>query len=69
MTNSALLKAKMLASGYKMRYIAEKIGLSYQGMKNKIDNKHDFTASEIYALCELLHISPTERDIIFFSCE
>ena len=43
MTNTTLLKAKIDASGYKMKYIANRIGLSYQGLLNKIRNKTDFT--------------------------
>lgn len=31
MTNTYLLKAKIENSGYKLKYIAAKIGLSYQG--------------------------------------
>ena len=31
MTNTDLLKAKIESSGYKLKYIAAKIGLSYQG--------------------------------------
>ena len=51
MTNATLLKAKIDASGYKIKYIAAQIGLSYQGFLNKIRNKTDFTAPEIKGLC------------------
>ena len=66
MTNTTLLKAKIDASGYKMKYIANRIGLSYQGFLNKIRNKTDFTAPEIKSLCELLHIGTEEMEQIFF---
>ena len=39
MTNATLLKAKIDASGYKMKYVADRIGLTYQGFLNKIRNK------------------------------
>ena len=32
MTNATLLKAKIDASGYKMKYVADRIGLTYQGI-------------------------------------
>ncbi len=67
MTNSELLKQRMDDSGYKLRFIAEKIGLSYQGMMNKVNNKHEFTVSEIQGLCTLLNISQSEREEIFFN--
>lgn len=67
MTNTTLLKAKIDASGYKMKYIANRIGLSYQGFLNKIRNKTDFTAPEIKSLCELLHIGTKEMEQIFFA--
>ena len=67
MTNTTLLKAKIDASGYKMKYIADRIGLTYQGFLNKIRNKTDFTASEIKGLCELLHIETEEMEQIFFA--
>lgn len=67
MTNAALLKAKIDASGYKMKYVADRIGLTYQGFLNKIRNKTDFTAPEIKGLCELLHIKTEEMEQIFFA--
>lgn len=67
MTNTDLLKEKIEDSGYKMKYIASKIGLSYQGFLNKIQNKTDFTAPEIKGLCELLCIPADEAEKIFFA--
>lgn len=67
MTNTDLLKKKIEDSGYKMKYIATKIGLSYQGFLNKLQNKTDFTAPEIKGLRELLCISTDEAEKIFFA--
>ena len=50
-----------------MKYIATKIGLSYQGFLNKLQNKTDFTAPEIKGLRELLCISTDEAEKIFFA--
>lgn len=69
MTNTTLLKAKIDASGYKMKYIAAYIGLSYQGFLNKMRNKTEFTAPEIKGLCELLHITIEEKEPIFFALQ
>ena len=67
MTNTELLREKMEQSGYKLRFIAMKAGLTYQGLLNKLNNVREFKASEIKALCDLLKLSETERTAIFFS--
>ena len=69
MTNTDLLKAKIESSGYKLKYIAAKIGLSYQGFLNKINNKTEFTAPEIKGLCDLLEISIEEKEPILFASD
>lgn len=66
MTNSELLREKMGKSGYKMKFIAEKIGLTYPGLLKKINNASEFRASEIQALCDLLELSDQDRKDIFF---
>lgn len=69
MTNTELLEKKIADSGYKRNYIAKAIGLkSAYGLANKINNKSEFKASEINALCELLKIdSIEEKEAIFFA--
>ena len=67
MTNTDLLKRKIDESGYKMQYIAEYIGVSYQALYNKIGNKTEFLASEIMKLSELLKLTDEERNEIFFA--
>lgn len=67
MTDTVLLKKKIDASGYKIKYIAASIGLSYQGFLNKINNKTEFCAPEIKALCDLLKIPVEEKEQIFFA--
>ena len=66
MTNTELLKQKIDESGYKMQFIAEQIGVSYQALYNKIGNKTEFLASEIMKLSELLKLTDEERNAIFF---
>lgn len=67
MTDTVLLRKKMDQSGYKLRFIAEKAGLTYQGLLNKLNNIREFKASEIKALSDLLNLTEAERTAIFFS--
>lgn len=69
MTNTDLLQRKIDESGYKIRYIAEYIGISYQALYNKIGNKTEFLASEIMKLSELLKLTDEEREAIFFAVD
>lgn len=66
MTNTKLLREKIDQSGYKLRFIAEKAGITYQGLLNKINNKTEFRAGEIQALYNLLKLTEKERTKIFF---
>ena len=68
MTNTDLLKKKIAERGVKLGFLAEKLNTSYHWLKQKIDNKRDFKAWEIIAMCEALEItSLEERDQIFFA--
>lgn len=67
MTKTELLLQKIEASGYKRRFIADKLGISYPALKMKVENEHEFKPSEIKVLCELLNISKEEMTEIFFS--
>lgn len=67
MTNTERLRAIIESSGYKLRYVAEQIGLTYQGFLKKLNNESEFKASEIQLLCRLLHIPSDERESIFFA--
>ena len=67
MTNTKLLEKAIKDSGYKKGFIAEQIGLSRAGLCNCINNRAEFKASQINALCELLSIDQTQRHAIFFA--
>ena len=67
MTDTNLLCKKLDESGYKRRFIAEKLDLTYQGFLNKLQNKSEFKVSEIQSLIALLELSEAERNAIFFS--
>lgn len=67
MTNTELLREKITASGYKLTFIAQKCGLTYQGFLNKLNNESEFRSGEIMAIRELLNIPCDEADDIFFA--
>lgn len=67
MTNTILLRKMIDKSGYKLRFIASKLGITYQGFLRKINNETEFKASEIQGLKELLNLTDKERDEIFFA--
>lgn len=66
MTNTKLLRDKIEQSGYKLRFIAAKVGITYQGFLKKMNNESEFKASEIQTLYDLLHLNEEEREAIFF---
>lgn len=66
MTNTELLREAIQRSGYKLQFIADRVGLTYQGLLNKINGKSEFRASEIQTLHRLLGLTEAEREAIFF---
>lgn len=66
MTNTALLREKIDESGYKLRFVAKKIGITYQGFLKKINNESEFKASEIQGLKELFEPDWMKKGIRFF---
>ena len=70
MTNTVLLRKVIQDSGLKISAIKDALGIrSYTTLRDKIDNKRSFTASEIMAICKLLNLSMEERERIFFAEE
>jgi hypothetical protein len=67
MTNTSLLRKKIDESGYKLRFIASKLGITYQGFLKKINNETEFKASEMQILRELLNLTDAEFEQIFFT--
>ena len=70
MVNTELLKEKIKASGLKIEYIAEQLGVSRQSFYNKANNRVEFTSSEVVTVCNILSITKlTEKETIFFAKE
>ena len=57
MTNTTMLRSKIEEPGYKLRFIAKQLGITYQGFLKKINNETEFKASEIQGLKGLNHKS------------
>ena len=66
MTNTSLLKGKIEESGYKLGFIAKRLGITYQGFLKKVNNETEFKATEIQTLCDLLNIDIQQKEAIFF---
>lgn len=67
MTDTELLREAIDRSGLKRTYLAERIGLTYQGYLNKERGESEFRQSEIEALSQLLDLNAEEREAIFFA--
>ena len=66
MTNTNELVRIIKKTGFKMGYIAESLELSRSALWKKINNKSEFTQSQIYKLCNMLAISDKQAKDIFF---
>lgn len=68
MTDTERLESLIKKSGYKYGYIAVNLGISYQALRNKLDNKSEFLPTEIEKLCKLLNITELQdKNDIFFA--
>ena len=68
MTNTELLERKIMDSGKKKGYLAEKCGLSRTGFANCVKNKAEFKTSHVKILCYELNITDlVEKEAIFYA--
>lgn len=69
MTDTNLLKSKMALHGYKNTDLAKALDITSQMFSNKLNNSCDrsFTFNQVKTIKELLHLSPEEVEMIFFS--
>lgn len=68
-TDTVLLQKRIDESGYKLRFIAGKCGLTYAGLLPKLRGERQFTQGEIIAMCQLLELSDEDMRQIFFARE
>ena len=70
MTDTKKLREAIKDSGLKRSEILKRSGIkAYSTLRDKVDNKREFTASEITKLCEILNLSTDQREAIFFASE
>ena len=67
MTNTALLEECIRESGLKISAIAKKCGLYRHTLNKKLQNRSEFTASEIAKMSDVLSLTRSKRDCIFFA--
>ena len=66
MPDIMLLRKKMDESGMTVKAITEKAGILRETFYNRLKGYGEFTASEIVSLSNVLHLTASERDKIFF---
>lgn len=64
MVDSLKLSYFIKKAGYTNKDCAEKLGISYQGFLNKLNNVSEFKYSEIVSLAEMLSLSIEDK--VFF---
>lgn len=65
--NGALLSEKIEASRLSKSVIAEELGLTRQGLYNKLNGVREFKGNEIKKLIKLLGLNEQEQTDIFFA--
>lgn len=66
MTDTLEFKSIMVKRGLTLKKLSNLIGISDTTLSYKINNKREFTSSEIEALREVLDLTEEERNRIFF---
>lgn len=68
MTNTKLLDEKIEQSGKKIKYLAEKCGMSVQTFRRCRKNQAEFKTRHVNILCDELGITKlTEKEAIFYA--
>lgn len=65
MPNMELLRNKIDDSGMTITAIADKTGIQRATLYNRLNERGEWTASEIVAMADVLCMSKSERDSIF----
>ena len=67
MTNTKLLEKVIKEKGLKKGHIAKQLGVSRSGLNNLIKGRADFRASQIQKLSDVLDLTETQKNAIFFA--
>ncbi len=64
--DSEKLDEAIKKSGLRSGFIVEKLGITPQAFSQKRRGKIAFRQSEVYVLCDLLHLDEEQCSLIFF---
>ena len=67
MTDTLKFKSVLVAKGYTIQTLSNKVGMSKATLSYKFNNHRQFVTSEIKAIQTVLGLSQAERDEIFFA--
>ncbi|SHE62521.1 hypothetical protein SAMN02745190_00842 [Schwartzia succinivorans DSM 10502] len=67
MTNTVELEIAIIRAGLRKKQVAEALGITKEGLRLKMNNKTEFTASEIATLYKLLNLNFESQQKIFFT--
>lgn len=67
MTNTVELEVAILRAGLTKKQVADALSITKEGLRLKMTNKTEFTASEIAALYKLLNLDFESQQKIFFA--
>lgn len=65
--NYQLLNIKIESLGLSKSTIAEELGITRQGLYNKLNGEREFKGSEIKKLIQMLRLDEQEQQSIFFA--
>ena len=69
MKGMELLRKKIDQAGFKLTWVAERLGLTYQGFSKKLKGETEFKASEVAILKDILKLTDAEVQAIFFESD
>lgn len=67
MTNGTKLRGIIEAKGIKLVWLAKELNISRESLYLKLENENQFKQNEIFKICELLDLSLTQMQDIFFN--
>lgn len=65
MVDTRKIKSLIVDNGLTQSKVATKMNISYQSLSLKLNNKREFKANEIFALCKILNIVDNQMQIFF----
>lgn len=69
MTNKTEFKVALLRAEMTMDELADAVGMSSASLSYKVNNKREFTSTEIKNISDKLNLSIADRERIFFAAE